>query len=404
MEKVEIIKLDSKGRGMGRLNDKPTFIFNSLPGEVVEIKNKIERSKYITAEVSNILNKSLKRINPLCPYFGICGGCDIMHLSDIDQLEFKEKKVKDTILNVLKEDIKINNIVSSDFYNYRNKAIFKVDKTVGYYGKETHEVVPISKCFLVDEKINNVLNLIKDNISLEGIKEIMIRTSKNIDETLVLFTLEKNINEDKIKEVLKDNVTTVVTYLDNYKVVYGNGFIYEKLGDYTYKISPESFFQVNTNGAYKLYSIVKNYINKNDNVLDLYCGTGSIGIFISDIAKKVLGIEINEFAVKDALENKKLNHLDNVNFICLNTSNFNQSLNDIDVVIVDPPRSGLDKKTVAYLLKEKVKKVIYVSCDLMTLTRDLGYLKELYKIKEITPVDMFPNTYHVENVAYLELK
>jgi len=229
----------------------------------------------------------------------------------------------------------------------------------------------------------------------------MIRTSKNIDETLVLFTLEKNINEDKIKEVLKDNVTTVVTYLNDYKIVYGNGFIYEKLGDYTYKISPESFFQVNTNGAYKLYSIVKNYINKNDNVLDLYCGTGSIGIFISDKAEKVLGVEINEYAVKDALENKKLNHLDNVNFLCLNTSDFSQSLNEIDVVIVDPPRSGLDKKTVSYLLKEKVKKVIYVSCDLMTLTRDLGYLKELYKIKEITPVDMFPNTYHVECVCVL---
>ena len=232
----------------------------------------------------------------------------------------------------------------------------------------------------------------------------MIRSSKNTDETLVLFTLDKKIDEEKLKSILIEKVTTVVLFLNDYKVLFGEGFIHEKLGNYLFKISPESFFQVNTNGAYKLYSLVYQYIKNKDNVLDLYCGTGSIGIFISDKAKKVLGVEINQYAVIDALENKKLNQLNNVDFICLDTSLFHQSLKEMDVIIVDPPRSGLDKKTISYLLREKVKKLIYVSCDLMTLTRDLSYLKEYYVIKEITPVDMFPNTYHVESVCLLELK
>lgn len=405
MEKqIEILKMDSKGRGIGRYNNKPIFVFNALPEEIVEIENIKERSKYVTADCFKILKVSSKRIESICPYFGLCGGCDLMHLSDIEQLKFKEEKVKNTILNVLKENIKINPIVRNDFYYYRNKAIFKVDKKIGYYGKETHEIVCISKCFLVDEKINKILNLISSTISLDGIKEIMIRTSKNTDETFVLFTLDKKIDEEKIKESLEKYVDTVVLYLNDYKTLFGNGFIYERLGNYIFKISPESFFQVNTDGAYKLYSIVSKYISDNDSVLDLYCGTGSIGIFISNKAKKVFGVEINQYAVTDALENKKMNQLDNIDFICLNTSLFHKNLNDIDVVIVDPPRSGLDKKTISYLLKERVKKIIYVSCDLMTLTRDLSSLKEFYHIIELTPVDMFPNTYHVECVCELELK
>ena len=403
-EQVEIFKLDSKGRGIGRINNKPIFVFNALENEIVEKKNKKERSKYITANCFHLLKESPKRIKPICPYFGICGGCDIMHMSYLDQLKFKEEKVRNTIFNVLKEDIKINSIVSSENNYYRNKAIFKVEKKIGYYGKETHEIIEISNCFLVDKKINTILNFISKNVCLDGIKEIMIRSSKNTDETLVLFTLDKKIDEEKLKSILIDKVTTVVLFLNDYKVLFGEGFIHEKLGNYLFKISPESFFQVNTNGANKLYSLVYQYIKNKDNVLDLYCGTGSIGIFISDKAKKVLGVEINQYAVLDALENKKLNQLDNVDFICLDTSLFHQSLKEIDVIIVDPPRSGLDKKTISYLLKEKVKKIIYVSCDLMTLTRDLGYLKESYDIKEITPVDMFPNTYHVELVCFLELK
>lgn len=403
-KEVFIYGLDSKGRGIGRLDTKPVFVFNALPDEIVELDNIEERSKYATANVSKFLNKSEKRVEPICPYFSICGGCDIMHMSYNDQLKFKENKVRDTIIKVLKKDIKVLPIVETKELNYRNKATFKVEENIGYYGKKTHEVINIDKCFLVDEKINEILNKIKEVISLDNIYEIMIRKSYNLDESMVVFKVNGSVDTEDIVSKLKNEVDTILLYDNDYKVLYGNGFIYEKLGDFIFKISPDSFFQVNTLGAYKLYSTVLKYVKENDRVVDLYCGTGSIGIFISKYVKKVLGVEINKYAVNDAEENKKLNTLANVNFVCLNTSMFNQSLKDIDLVIIDPPRSGLDKKTLSYLLNEEVNRIVYVSCDLMTLTRDLGLLSEKYEIKEVTPVDMFANTYHVECVVELNLK
>ncbi len=403
-KKVSIYGLDSKGRGIGRFGEKTVFVFNALPDEIVEIDNIEERSKYVTADVSDFLNKSEMRVEPICPHFSKCGGCDIMHMSYSEQLKFKENKVRDTINKVLKKDIFIFPIVATKEFNYRNKAIFKVEEKVGYYGKKTHQIIDVDNCFLVDEKINEILNRIRETISLNNIYEIMIRRSYDIDESMVVFKVNGFVDKEKIINNLKDEVSTILLYESDYEVLYGSGFIYEKLGDFTFKISPDSFFQVNTLGAYKLYSTVLKYVRENDNVVDLYCGTGSIGIFISKYVKKVLGVEINQYAVNDANENKRINNLSNVEFICLNTSVFNQSLKNVDLVIIDPPRSGLDKKTLAYLLNEGVERIVYVSCDLMTLTRDLGLLSEKYEIKEITPVDMFSNTYHVECVVELVLK
>ncbi len=403
-EKVSIYELDSKGRGIARLESKPVFVFNALPEEIVEIKNVNERSKYATADVSKIFTKSEKRIEPICPHFGKCGGCDLLHLSYKDQLEFKERKVKNTITKVLKKDISISNIIPTKEFFYRNKVIFKVEEKIGFYEKETHHIIPISKCYLVDDRINEIMSIIKESVPLKNIVEIMIRKSYGTDEVMVVFKINGFVDEEKIVSILKKDVNTILIFKEEYKVLYGNGFIYEQLGDFLFKISPDSFFQVNTEGAYNLYSKVLSYVDKNDKVVDLYCGTGSIGIFISKYASSVFGVEINSSAIDDANENKRLNHLSNVNFLCLNTSMFDQNLEDIDLVIIDPPRSGLDKKTMQYLLKEEVPKMVYVSCDLMTLTRDLGYLGETYDILEITPVDMFANTYHVECVTYLRLK
>lgn len=402
-KKVSIYTLDSKGRGIARFLEKPIFVFNALPGEEVTIQNLKEKSKYASADSLEIFNKSKNRITPVCPLFGICGGCDIMHLAYETQLSFKEKKVRDTICKKLKKDILIESIQFSDLLYYRNKAIFKVEEKCGYYEKETHRLIPISKCYLVDPKINEILEIVQ-GMSLEGIYEVMIRCSKNTNESMVVFRSHKSICEDLILSSLKDKVTTILLYQNDYKILTGPGFIYEKLGNFVFKISPDSFFQVNTNAALKLYSIVESLIEKNDRVLDLYCGTGSIGIFVSDKASSILGVEINKQAIEDACENKKINHLEKTDFLCLNTSLFAKSLKDYDVVIVDPPRSGLDKKTISYLLKEEVSKVIYVSCDLMTLTRDLEILSSKYEIKKVIPVDLFPNTYHVECVCHLVLK
>lgn len=394
MEKYEITKLDSKGRGIS-YDSKPIFVFNALVGETVSIDVINEKSKYKEATVNEFYKKSEKRVKPLCPYFGICGGCDIMHMNYTDALDFKFNKVKNTLSNILKHDVKVNEILFDDNLNYRNKATFKVNGNIGYYAKNSHDIINIDKCYLVKEKINELLNDIK-KLDLKNIYEVVIKVT---NESLVIFKTNKTVNVESLKTLKADNI---VLYDGEYKVLYGNGFIYETLGDYVYKISPDSFFQVNSNCAFKLYSEVLKYVS--GNVLDLYCGTGSIGIFVSKKVNKVHGVEINKYAVYDALENKKINNLKNIDFECLDASNLNLSLKDYDTVIVDPPRSGLDKKTLSYLLKEKVNKLIYVSCDLMTLTRDLKELENIYSIKEVTPVDMFPNTYHCESVVILERK
>lgn len=400
MDVIEIYKLDSKGRGIGRYNNKPIFVFGALPKEEVLLKNINERSKFSTAFVDKIIKMSDNRINPICPYFGICGGCDLMHMSYLEQLSFKKDKVEFMIHSLVDKDIKVLDIKYSDCLYYRNKAEFKVDNKIGFYGKSTHELVPIDKCFLVDDKINDVLKFFKSK-NLDGISSILIRSSDN--EIMVLLNTNKFINFDFIDE-LKNIVSTCILNVDeDYKVLFGRGYIEEKIGNFSYNVSPKSFFQVNTKCAFKLYSTVLDYIDKNEKVLDLYCGTGSIGIFLSNKASSILGVEINSSAVLDAFFNKELNNLNNVDFKCLDTSDFNYDLSSFDVVVVDPPRSGLNLKTINYLLKQNVKKIVYVSCDLMTLTRDLNMFKDKYNIIEVTPVDMFPNTYHVECVCLLKL-
>ena len=223
---------------------------------------------------------------------------------------------------------------------------------------------------------------------------------------MVIFKLSKDRDFSSFLK-LKNDVDNIIIYQNKeYKTIYGDGFIVDKIGDYLYKISPDSFFQVNTSLATLLYSKVLEYLNpsKCDNVLDLYCGAGTIGIFVSRFAKSVKGIEINKYAVEDANYNKKINNVDNISFECLSTSFVSKFKDKFDSVIVDPPRSGLDKKTIDYLINLKAKKIVYVSCDPITLARDLEILKDYYEVKEITPFDMFSNTYHVECVSILQKK
>ena len=401
MESIKIYKLDSKGRGIGRYNNKPIFIFNALPNEEVLVKNINERSKYVTADSYDFIIRSDKRINPICPYFGVCGGCDLMHMSYDEQLKFKKDKVSFNIHSMVDSNIKVLDIKHSDNLHYRNKAEFKVSNNVGYYSKSTHEIVPVEKCFLVNDKINEILKFLR-NKKLDGIFSILIRASLN--DCMVVFNTDKKI-EIYFLDELKSLVSTCILNVNgNEEVLFGKGYIIDSIKNFSYKISPKSFFQVNTDGAYLLYSTVLNYIKKGDRVLDLYCGTGSIGIFLSDVASSVLGVEINSDAVNDAFFNKNLNNLTNVDFKCLDTSLFSNDLSDIDTVVVDPPRSGMNLKTINYLLDQNVDKIVYVSCDLMTLCRDLNIMKDKYKILEVTPVDMFPNTYHVECVSVLRRK
>lgn len=390
-----IDRMDDNGRGITYVDGKITFVPNALPNEDVEIKITNSKKNYNEAEVIKWNTQSKDRVQPICPYFEECGGCDLMHLSYEKELEFKKEKVE----NILKKfggiDFKIEKIISPTTLNYRNKATFHVDKKIGYYKKKTNEIIEIDKCALVDNKINDILNKIKD-FDLTNIYQIIIKASKNTDESMIIIKCSGKITE----EFKKLDVTSIIKYDEYYEVIKGNDSIIEKIDDFSYLISPESFFQVNTLGATALYEKVKEYIslNGNENVLDLYCGTGTIGIFVSKEANEVTGVEINKMATLDAVKNKKLNHIDNIDFVCDDVANI--FIKDIDAAIIDPPRSGLDDKTINYLNNLNLKKLIYVSCDPVTLARDLKKLK--YKIIDITLVNMFPRTSHCESVCVLE--
>ena len=399
-EKIKIYALDFKGRGIARLKGKVIFVKHALIDEIVQVHVIKEKSKYMIGTVTTYLETSEKRVIPVCPFFGICGGCDIMHIAYVEQLKFKEEKVKHALGTFVDESLMQNIVYGNPLY-YRNKVTFKVDQKLGFYEKESYKVVSIASCFLISKKMNLLLKKIQEHIPLSFLEEVMIREGKYTKEILLYI---KGKKLDFSLSFLKEDVTTCLFDDGQLHILWGDGFIHEKLEKYTYKISPFSFFQVNTDGAILLYNLVKSFIEEKENVLDLYCGTGSIGIFISDKLKFLHGVEISRSAIEDAIVNQKRNHLQNAQFSCLDTSLFEEKLDRFSTVIVDPPRSGLDKHTRDLLLKEKVPKIIYVSCDLMTLKRDLEILLKQYKIKCIIPVDMFPNTYHVECVCVLCLR
>ena len=397
---IEINSLDHNGRGIGKLDEKIVFVNNALPNEIVEIKILKNNKNFLEADVDRYIKKSNIRVNSPCPYYEMCGGCDIMHLSYEDQLRFKQDKIKNIVDRYLKLDIKINEIVKCDNHlNYRNKVTFQVNHDIGFFKKNTYDIVNIDKCLISNTKINNSIKYLKQ-LNLKDIKNIICRVG--LDKLMIIIdTNNINLNIENLKGIA-DSIYLKIN--KKYVHIYGNKNIYENLGNYKFIISPDSFFQINLNTCLKLYNKIKDYVGNNKKVLDLYCGTGSIGIFVSE-NNEVLGIELNENAIKDANDNKNNNNLNNIRFICGDSGKKIHNLNfNPDIIIVDPPRSGLNKETINNILKFKANEIIYVSCDPMTMVRDLNILRECYNIVEITPFDMFPNTKHVECVTYLKTK
>ena len=401
---VLIDRMDHQGRGIGKINNKTIFVYNALEGEIVDVHIIYENKKYMEGKVIKYIKLSDKRINPICPYFYECGGCDLMNMSYDDELMYKENKIKQIVNKFSKLSLEIiKPIVGNDDDLYRNKATFHIKGKIGYYGKKSNDIIKIDKCYIVNNKINKILNKIK-NIDLNNVYEIVIRVSIYLDCTMIILKVNDCIDENKITKYLKKITDNIVIYQNKkYKTIYGEGFIYDKIGEYKFKISPDSFFQVNTKQAKKLYDKVLEYLEPslNDNILDLYCGTGTIGIYVSKYVGSVKGIEINKYAVEDAFINKRINDIKNIDFECLDASDISKIKDKFDKIIIDPPRSGLDKKTIDYLIKSNAKRIVYVSCDPITLMRDLNILSEYYDINEITPVDMFSRTYHVECVTLL---
>jgi len=401
---AKIIGLDYQGRGIAKIDNVVTFIYNALENEIVEFKIIKENKTFNEAKTIKIIKASTDRVSPICPYYEICGGCDLMHMNYDSQLKFKENKVKDTINKIAKFDVLVKPIIkAAETLNYRNKITFHISNSrIGYYEKKSNDFIEINQCLTCDSNINNLINEIK-KIDLTKVTNITIRNSKNTFENMVILETKCDIDTSNLKSFS----SVYLKINDQYVLKSGSSKISEKMNELTFNISPSAFFQVNTVQAIKLYDKVKEYaeLTGSENVLDLYCGTGSIGLYLASKAKHVYGIEINENAIKDAIENNKINKISNADFLALNANQFLDKIHEkIDVLIVDPPRGGLDNKTIKSIIKLQAFKVIYVSCNVATLARDLKALTECYDLKELTPIDMFPNTCHVECISVLELR
>ena len=397
---MKIEKLDYYGRGIGRINNKITFVENALKDEIVDIKILKESKKYNEAIVKSYNTKSKSRVTPKCKYYNICGGCNISHLKEEEQEGFKDSKINELLNRNLNIEC-LDKIEYSKFYNYRNKIVLHIkEDKLGLYKNKSNELIEIDECLLVDDKINNVIKILKKIIKKEkNLKKATIKLGNITNEVMLIL-------EGKIKDY-SELLNKVDVLIINDKVVSKKDYIISIIGNKKYKISKNSFFQVNQIITEKIYNEIRSNIEKinPENVLDLYCGTGTIGIYIADLVKNVIGIEVIKDAVLDANFNKELNNIDNISFILGKVEDKIKDIKDnIDLIIVDPPRSGLDKKVIPVINKLKAKNIIYVSCNPITLVRDLKLLKDNYNIEYIKPYDMFPNTYHVECVCVLKIR
>ncbi len=390
--KVNIIKFDHFGRGIGKIDNKVVFVEKALPNEIVDIKITNVKKNYLEGKIVEIIKEDPKRIKPVCPFYNLCGGCDFLHTSYEQEKIFKLEKGKELLGT-------INSFYETKKLNYRNKVTLHVsDNKLGFYEEKSKEIVEINYCYLLNNSINKVIEDWKRiNLSNYNIEEIIIRSNQD----KLLLNIDK-----KVDNFIIDTFNYVDTIISNKKIVKGKGFIDEVIDGKVFKITSNAFFQVNKEGLENIHNIIKLFLNnkKINKVLDLYSGTSLWGILVSDYVKEVTSIEINMEACYNALENIKNNNIKNVKVINGDVQDYIDKFKDIDLVIVDPPRSGLNKKTRDYLNKISSKYIIYISCDMQTLKRDLEELKEKYDVLSINLVDMFKRTYHCESIVILEWK
>lgn len=388
IKEVNIISNTNLGDGVGRIENKPIYIKNAVSKDKLEVKITRVNKKYLQGEIVKIVKESEDRVKPLCPYFTKCGGCTFWNVNITKENEIKENYIKRLFPNV-----KVNTIISNNEINYRNKVTFHIHNgKLGYYQKNSNNLVIIEECLILNKEINKIKKYL-ETLDLTKVTEIMIRYSNNYDELLINFKgqLKDYNNLKKIK-----NIKSI--YINNY-LVYGNPTIKEKINNLEFLIGPNSFFQINTNMIANLYNSIKNFITPSSSLLDLYCGTGTIGIYLNEYFEHILGIDIVKENIENAFLNKEINKIDNISFQHKDASSIENTY--FDVVIVDPPRAGLGEKTKEHLLNINSKIIIYVSCNPNTLKKDIEKLKEKYQLVEITPVNMFPKTEHIECVSLL---
>ena len=442
---VDIIDNGFQGEGIAKINGITVFIDQALKGEKVKIKILKVQTNFAYGKILEILEKSNNRINEECSTYKRCGGCNLRHIKYEETLNIKKTIVENCMYKALKREVLVNDVIGMEnpLY-YRNKLQYPVGISkegtpiMGVYSTRTHNIIPTEECFIQNKECqiiaNDILKFVKENNisayneeTLKGtLRHIILRIGVKTNEILVTLVLNDN-NLKKEKELIKfltEKHTNIKSIVKNFntkntnvilgnktEVIYGDGYIYDILGDYKFKISPLSFYQVNPIQTEILYNTaIESLDNKNDDIaLDLYCGIGTIGIFASKYFKKLYGIEIVEQAIEDAKYNAKINGIENIEFFAGDVEKILPKIIQRDnikpnIVFVDPPRKGLDQKTIQVLKELEPSKIIYISCNPATLARDISLLEEKYELGKVQPVDMFPYTSHVECCALLCLK
>lgn len=406
----KIERLDHQGRGITYINGKIAFVKDTLPGEEIELKIIKENSKLIEAEPTSFLKESQLRVKELCPYYKECGGCNLLHMSYEEQIKYKQSKIVD----IMKKYADINGEVIKQIvpcdrqFHYRNKVTLKVKEKLGYFKEKTYELIPIEKCLLVNDKINEIIKILNGYTDLSNIKEVVIKSFTDKETMLIIYLQEDEINENLL-DYLSRHVDNIIVYDNNKKMIkrIGKGNIIAKLKEKQFKIGANSFFQVNMDQTLKIYDKIADYLSKieDSTVLDLYCGVGSIGLYSVSNYAKLIGVEIVPEAIENAKTNAELNSMGNTKFLVGDTKTILMHSNyKADTIIVDPPRAGLDKSVIEDIKKINPNMLIYLSCDPITLARDLKLLSDLYDVEELIPYDMFPNTHHVETLVKLTKK
>ena len=442
---VEIVDNGFEGEGIAKISDFTIFIPGAIKGERCKILIVKVNKTFAFGKLLEVCTKSKYRVEVDCATYKRCGGCSLRHIQYEETLKLKRDMVQNLVTKTLNTKINVKDTIGmQEPFHYRNKLQYPVgyDKTnkpvMGVYANRTHEIIPVESCLIqnkeAEEVAKAVFEFIKENkitvyneqTRKGAIRHIIVRIGARTNEIMcILVTNEEKIEKENelvdaiskkfpqvktiVKNINKKNTNVILG--DTNVILSGNGYIYDKLGEYTFKISPMSFYQTNPIQTEVLYqkAIAFAKLDKDDILCDLYCGIGTIGIFASSKVKQVYGIEIVEEAVEAARENAKINKVDNIEFIAGDVEKaFKELVETREVkptaIIVDPPRRGLDTTTISKILELTVDKFVYVSCNPATMVRDLKMLEEKYEVKEIQPVDMFPFSKHVECVSVLKLK
>lgn len=460
LENIQIEGIAAEGKAIARVDNKVIFIPYAVPGDIVDLQVTRKKSHYAEATIASIIQPSPMRIQPFCKHFGVCGGCKWQSLPYEEQLKAKQQQVEDALTRIGKVPFpKILPIIGSKKTKaYRNKlefgfsnrkwltkeqiesgVVFSDMNAVGFHIPGAFDkILDLKECFLMDDFNNRIRNGLRSYVIEKGysffdlrnqnglLRNMMLRkTSTGEIMVLLQFCIREAQEEKEAQDVLQWIKTTFpeitsLLYVNNTKcndtisdldihTFSGADCIYEQMEDLQFKIGPKSFYQTNSEQAFTLYKVVHEfaYLSGNEYVYDLYTGTGTIANFIAGKAKRVLGIEYVSEAIQDAKENAVLNNLDNIQFFAgdmkdILTDNFVALYGRPDVIITDPPRAGMHNDVISTILFAAPKRIVYVSCNPATQARDVSLLSADYHITKVQPVDMFPQTHHVENVLLME--